>query len=55
MPANPAVALDAARYTELAKQGTRVDTTTFRLGQPDLFLQVATQAIPPGEGPPASS
>jgi len=47
--------LDAARYAELARQGTKVDTATFRLGQPDLFQQIATQAIPPGEGPPAAS
>jgi cytochrome o ubiquinol oxidase subunit 2 len=47
--------LDAARYAQLAEQSTNVSSATFRLEQADLFQSIATQAIPPAAGPPASS
>jgi cytochrome o ubiquinol oxidase subunit II len=45
--------LDAQSYTELARQSAKVAPATFRLDQPDLFKQIATQKIPPAPGPQA--
>jgi cytochrome o ubiquinol oxidase subunit II len=43
--------LDQASYAALAKQSIGDPPKTFRLGDPHLFHQVATQALPPGPGP----
>jgi cytochrome o ubiquinol oxidase subunit II len=45
--------LDAASYTELAKQSTNVAPSTFRAVDPHLFHQIVTQQLPPGPGPQA--
>jgi cytochrome o ubiquinol oxidase subunit II len=44
------VTLDAEHYAQLAQQGIEAPAT-FRLGQADLFQQIATQKIAPGPGP----
>ena len=43
--------LDAAAYTELARQSQKVRTFTYRAVQPDLFQQVLTRVLQPGPGP----
>ena len=44
-------ALDAQAYNALAQQSTDVPPMTFRAVTPNLFHQIATQALPPGPGP----
>jgi cytochrome o ubiquinol oxidase subunit 2 len=46
--------LDAARYTELARQSLKAEPVTYRLEQPDLFTSIVTQKIPAGPGPATS-
>jgi cytochrome o ubiquinol oxidase subunit 2 len=43
--------LDAASYTMLSKQSLDVTPFTYRATSPELFQQIATQALPPGPGP----
>jgi cytochrome o ubiquinol oxidase subunit II len=43
--------LDAASYTMLSKQSLDVTPFTYRAASPELFQQIATQALPPGPGP----
>jgi cytochrome o ubiquinol oxidase subunit II len=43
--------LDAASYTALSKQTLDVSPFTYRAASPELFQQIATQALPPGPGP----
>jgi cytochrome o ubiquinol oxidase subunit 2 len=50
---NTGAALDAAGYTELAKQSMNVAPSTFRGVDPHLFHQIVTQQLPPGPGPQA--
>jgi cytochrome o ubiquinol oxidase subunit 2 len=43
--------LDAASYTELARQSVDVPPFTYRESAPGLFQQITTQKLPPGPGP----
>jgi cytochrome o ubiquinol oxidase subunit II len=43
--------LDAASYGMLSKQSLDVSPFTYRATSPELFQQIATQALPPGPGP----
>jgi cytochrome o ubiquinol oxidase subunit 2 len=43
--------LDAAGYAELLKQSVPKERTVFRLEDPELFQDIATQRIAPGAGP----
>jgi cytochrome o ubiquinol oxidase subunit II len=43
--------LDAASYTTLSKQTLDVSPFTYRAASPELFQQIASQALPPGPGP----
>jgi cytochrome o ubiquinol oxidase subunit 2 len=43
--------LDAAAYTQLARQSLAVQPFTYRAVQPQLFNAVVTQKLPPGPGP----
>jgi cytochrome o ubiquinol oxidase subunit 2 len=43
--------LDAASYTDLAKQSIGTQPSTFRAADPALFQQIVTQVLPPGPGP----
>jgi cytochrome o ubiquinol oxidase subunit II len=43
--------LDAASYTALARQSMYISPFTYRAISPELFQQIATQALPPGPGP----
>jgi cytochrome o ubiquinol oxidase subunit II len=43
--------LDAASYTMLSKQSLDVSPFTYRATSPELFQQIASQALPPGPGP----
>jgi cytochrome o ubiquinol oxidase subunit II len=45
--------LDAASYTTLSKQSIDVSPYTYRATSPELFQQIASQALPPGPGPQA--
>jgi cytochrome o ubiquinol oxidase subunit 2 len=47
--------LDQQSYTQLARQSIKVTPANYRLGDPDLFQLIATQKLPPGPGPEASS
>ena len=44
-------ALDAAAYTDLLKQSTKVVPYTYGTVAKDLFAQIVAQALPPGPGP----
>ena len=46
--------LDTQTYAGLAKQSMSVQPFTYRAVQPDLFLKIVTQAVPPGPGPESS-
>ncbi|HWA79268.1 MAG TPA: ubiquinol oxidase subunit II [Acetobacteraceae bacterium] len=46
--------LNAQTYGDLAKQSMSVRPFTYRTVQPDLFLKIVTQAVPPGPGPEIS-
>jgi cytochrome o ubiquinol oxidase subunit 2 len=48
-------ALDKPGYIELAKQGSQLAPATWRLGDPELFQLIATQAIAAGPGPSATA
>ena len=48
-------ALDRRAYDELAKQSMPKDTPVYRLADPELFHDIATQAIPPAPGPQLTS
>jgi cytochrome o ubiquinol oxidase subunit II len=43
--------LDAASYSMLSSQSMNVSPFTYRATSPELFQQIATQALPPGPGP----
>jgi cytochrome o ubiquinol oxidase subunit II len=43
--------LNKDSYGSLAKQSVPKDKSTYRLGDPELFQNIATQVIPPGPGP----
>ena len=43
--------LDAKAYQDLAKQSANVPPKVYRLGDDNLFQDIATQKIPPGPGP----
>jgi cytochrome o ubiquinol oxidase subunit II len=43
--------LDAAAYTDLAKQSADVRPFTFRAVAPNLYAQIVMQVLPPGPGP----
>jgi cytochrome o ubiquinol oxidase subunit 2 len=43
--------LDAGSYTTLARQSLNVAPFTYRAADPDLFLQIVSQKLPPGPGP----
>jgi cytochrome o ubiquinol oxidase subunit 2 len=43
--------LDAKAYQDLAKQSENVPPKVYRLGDDNLFQDIATQKIPPGPGP----
>jgi cytochrome o ubiquinol oxidase subunit 2 len=43
--------LNADSFAKLAEQSVPKDKTVFRLGDPELFQNIATQKIPPGPGP----
>lgn len=45
--------LDAASYTQLAKQSLHTPPFTYRQADPGLFQQIVTQKLPPGPGPQA--
>jgi cytochrome o ubiquinol oxidase subunit 2 len=45
--------LDAASYATLSKQSVDVSPFTYRATSPELFQQIASQALPPGPGPQA--
>jgi cytochrome o ubiquinol oxidase subunit 2 len=47
----PGPILDAATYTDLARQSMDVTPFTFSAVAPDLFHQVVAQHLPPGPGP----
>jgi cytochrome o ubiquinol oxidase subunit II len=44
-------ALNADSYKELSKQSVPKDKTLYHLEDPELFVGIATQRIPPGPGP----
>jgi cytochrome o ubiquinol oxidase subunit 2 len=48
---NAGLTLDSATYTALAKQSINTNPFTFGAADPDLFLQIVTQQLPPGPGP----
>ncbi|WP_249151832.1 ubiquinol oxidase subunit II [Bradyrhizobium liaoningense] len=43
--------LDDASYVELAKQGVKAGSFTYRAADPGLFQRIVTQQVPPGPGP----
>jgi cytochrome o ubiquinol oxidase subunit 2 len=43
--------LDAASYTQLARQSVNATPFTFRAADPALFQQIVSQQLPPGPGP----
>ena len=43
--------LDTQTYADLTKQSMSVQPFTYRAVQPDLFLKIVTQVVPPGPGP----
>ncbi len=43
--------LDTQTYGALMKQSMSVQPFTYRTVEPDLFLKIVTQAVPPGPGP----
>jgi cytochrome o ubiquinol oxidase subunit II len=49
--ARSAQGLNADSYKELVKQSVPKDKAVYRLEDPELFLGIATQRIPPGPGP----
>jgi cytochrome o ubiquinol oxidase subunit 2 len=51
---NTGPALDAASYSDLAKQTIHVAPATFKLTDDDLFHAIVTQKLPPGPGPAPS-
>jgi cytochrome o ubiquinol oxidase subunit 2 len=48
---NTGPTLDAGSYAALAKQSMNTPPFTYRAADPDLFLQIVTQKLPPGPGP----
>ncbi len=47
-------ALNTDSYKELLKQSVPKDRPVFRLDDPELFMNISTQKIPPGPGPEPS-
>jgi cytochrome o ubiquinol oxidase subunit II len=47
-------ALNEGSYKELLKQSVPKDRPVFRLEDPELFMNISTQKIPPGPGPEPS-
>jgi cytochrome o ubiquinol oxidase subunit 2 len=47
--------LDDAAYNRLRRQSANVAPYTYRSVRPNLFADIVTQKLPPGEGPPPSA
>ena len=46
--------LDEAAYRLLLRQSSSVPPHTYRAVAPDLFESIASQRLPPGQGPPVT-